>query len=257
MREMTQHASLAAYAVLARTGVMKQAWARRMFLAAYSVYKTWIEAGPVERLKEFVPPGSTVVDIGANVGFFVLKFARWTGERGCVIAVEPDPENFAAIAAKVEAAGLKRCVRLIQAAAAAQGGSVGFERNELHPGDHRIRLDAGGMMVPAVTIDDLVTEAGTPPVSLVKIDVQGAELLVLEGAKRTLDKMRPVLFVEVDDRALGSFGSSAQALVAHVEGAGYEMYELAYEGAPRKLSHDQLFFNLRSHSYIDALFLPK
>jgi tRNA G46 methylase TrmB len=120
MREMTQHAGLAAYAVLVRTGVMKQAWARRMFLAAYSVYKTWIEAGPVERLKEFVPPGSTVVDIGANVGFFVLKFARWTGERGCVIAVEPDPENFAALATKVEAAGLKRCVRLIQAAAAAQ-----------------------------------------------------------------------------------------------------------------------------------------
>ena len=87
------------------------------------------------------------------------------------------------------------------------------------------------MTVPAVTIDDLVTEAGTPSVSLVKIDVQGAELLVLEGAKRTLDKMRPVLFVEVDDRALGSFGASAQALVTRIEGAGYEMYELAYEGA--------------------------
>ena len=59
---------------------MKQAWARRPFLVTYSVYKAWIEAGPVDRLKEFVAPGSTVVDIGANVGFFTLKFADWTGE---------------------------------------------------------------------------------------------------------------------------------------------------------------------------------
>jgi hypothetical protein len=57
-------------------------------------------------------------------------------------------------------------------------------------------------MAPAVTIDDVVDEVGARSVSLIKIDVQGAEMLVLEGAKRTLRKMRPALFVEVDDRAL-------------------------------------------------------
>ena len=61
-------------------------------------------------------------------------------------------------------------------------------------------------MVPAVTIDDLVAEAGARSISLVKIDVQGAEMLVLEGAKRTLGEMRPALFVEVDDRNLADFG---------------------------------------------------
>jgi FkbM family methyltransferase len=257
MKQMLQQAGLAAYGALARTGVMKRAWARRAFLAAYSVYKTWIEAGPVDRLKEFIPPGSTVVDIGANVGFFTLKFARWAGERGRVIAVEPDSENFAALAAKVSAAGLDGRVRLFQAAAAAEGGVVGFERNELHPGDHRIRPGGEGIRVRAVTVDDLVTEIGVPLVSLIKIDVQGAELLVLEGARRTLGKMRPALFIEVDDRALGSFGSSAQALLAHVEGAGYAMYELANQGTPQKLSHERLFAKLQTLSYLDVLFLPK
>jgi len=82
-------------------------------------------------------------------------------------------------------------------------------------------LDAHGIIVPAVTLDDLVAEAGPRSVSLVKIDVQGAEMLVLEGAKRMLGKMRPPLFVEVDDRNLVDMGSSAHALVAHLEQAGY------------------------------------
>src|SRR5262249_19036698 len=160
-----------------------QVWARRAFLVTYSVYKAWIEAGPVDRLKEFVAPGSTVVDVGANVGFFTLKFADWTGESGCVIAVEPDHENFETLVTKIEAAGLERRVRLVRAAAATEGGTIGFERNDLHPGDHWIRLGSGAITVPAVTIDDLVADAGAPRVSLVKIDVQGAELLVLKGAK--------------------------------------------------------------------------
>jgi FkbM family methyltransferase len=255
MKNILQHAGLAAYGALARTGVMQQPWARRLFLAAYSAYKTWIESGPVDRLKDLVAPGSTVVDVGANVGFFTLKFASWVGEQGQVIAIEPDVENFETLAAKVGATGLERRVRLHQAAAAAEAGYVRFQRNELHPGDHRITLGGGGIVVPAVTVDDAVGAAGAESVSLVKVDVQGAEMLVLAGAKRTLATMGPALFVEVDDDALLSFGSSARALVAHVEGAGYEMHELTKDGPPRKLSHERLFASLKGGSYIDVLFL--
>jgi FkbM family methyltransferase len=256
MKKIIQHAGLAAYGSLARTGVIRQRWARRLFLAAYSAYKTWIESGPVHRLEEFVAPGSTVVDVGANVGFFTVKFARWVGEQGQVIAIEPDFENFETLAAALAAAGLKRRVRLHKAAAAAEAGSVRFQRNELHPGDHRIALGDAGIVVPAVTVDDLVVAAGAKSISLVKIDVQGAEMLVLAGAKRTLDTMRPALFVEVDDDALLSFGSSACALVAHVERAGYLMHELIDDGPPQKLSHERLFASLKRGSYTDVLFLP-
>jgi FkbM family methyltransferase len=256
MKEIVQQVGLALYGALARTGIMKQVWARRVFLTAYSAYKAWIEAGPVDRLRDLVPPGSTVVDVGANVGFFTLKFACWVGEQGLVIAIEPDLENFETLAAKIAAAGFESRVRLHNAAASAQAGSVRLQRNELHPGDHRITFGAQGITVPAVTIDDLVAEAGAQSVSLVKIDVQGAEMLLLEGAKRTLEQMRPALFVEVDDRNLVHFGSSAHALVAHLQRAGYEMHELANNGPPRKLSHNELFANLQTRSYIDVLFLP-
>jgi FkbM family methyltransferase len=253
---MLQYAALAAYRTLARTGIMRRPWTRRLFLAAYSAYKTWIEAGPVDRLKDFVPPGSTAIDVGANIGFFTIKLARWVGEQGLVIAIEPDLENFETLTAKIAAVGLERRVQLHQAAAAAEGGSVRLRRNELHPGDHRIAFGAEGIVVPTVTVDDLVAEAGARTVSLVKIDVQGAEMLVFEGAKRTLSKLRPALFVEIDDRNLADLGSSAHALIAHLEQAGYEMHELAKDGPPRKLSHDGLFANLQTRSYTDVLFLP-
>jgi hypothetical protein len=77
-----------------------------------------------------------------------------------------------------------------------------------------------------------VTEAGGPCVSLVKIDVQGGEMLLLEGAKRTLENTRPALFVEVDDRALRYFGSSARALVTRREAAGDKMHEPQRAGRP-------------------------
>jgi len=247
---------LAAYGALARTGVMQQPWARRVFLAVYSAYKTWIESGPVDRLKEFVAPGSAVVDVGANVGFFTLKFARWVGRQGRVIAIEPDELNFTTLAAKIAAAGLQDRVDLHKAAAAAETGSVRLRLNEVHPGDHRISFDDEGIAVSAVTVDGLVAAVGVTTVSLVKIDVQGAEMLVLAGAQRTLATMRPALFVEVDDRALGSFGSSARALIAHLEEIGYRMHELVDNGPPRSLSQQQLSASLGRRSYIDVLFLP-
>ena len=256
MKSIVQHTLLTAYAALARTGIMRQAWARRAFLAAYSGYKTWIEAGPVDRLREFVPAGSTVVDVGANVGFFTMKFALWVGEQGRVIAVEPDRENFEVLVAKVKKAGLQDRVRLHQAAAAAETGSVRLRRNELHPGDHRISFHPEGIPVPAVTVDDLVAAAAPRSVSLVKIDVQGAEMLVLKGARRMLDQLHPALFVEVDDRALRHFGSSAEALLEHMQRSGYKTHELVENGPPRELSHHRLFASLKTRSYIDVLFLP-
>jgi len=256
MKKILQHAGLMGYGALARTGILKHPWARRLFLAAYSAYKTWIESGPVDRLKNLVAPGSTVVDVGASVGFFTLKFASWVGEQGQVIAIEPDVINFETLAANISAAGLQPRVRLHRAAAAAEAGSVRLQRNELHPGDHRINFGGEGIVVPAVTVDDLVAAAGTKLVSLVKIDVQGAEMLVLAGAKHTLAAMRPALFVEVDERALGSFGSSARAVVAYLKRAGYDMYELTREGPPDKLSRERLFASLKGGSYIDVLFLP-
>lgn len=250
-----QNAGLAAYKGLVRSGIMAHPAARRLFLHAYRAYKALIEAGPIGRLEAFVQRGSIVVDVGANVGFFTTKFARWVGPSGQVLAIEPDHENFEALtraAASAETAGR---VRAIRAVAAEKPGTLFLERNEVHPGDHKIAVGASGTEVPAVSVDSVVADARAGHVSLIKIDVQGAEMMVLAGAVSTLSTHNPALFVEVDERALRHFGTSFGALVDFLEARGYRMHELTRDGAA-PMSREDLTTRLAHRGYLDVLFVP-
>src|SRR5262249_7918982 len=160
-------------------------------------YKDRFEAGPVQLLRRWVRPKTIVVDIGANVGFFSLQFASWVTEGGRVIALEPESVNYAGLQRAVARAGLTAVVETIQAAAADVTGQSFLQLNPGHPGDHK--LASTGVAVAVTTLDDLLRTRGWPEVSLIKIDVQGAEAQVLAGARETLDRFRPVLFLEVED----------------------------------------------------------
>ena len=123
-----------------------------------------------------------MIDVGANVGFFSLRFARWVGDRGKVIAIEPEQRNYASLVGAVERQGFSSRVEALRAVAAATRGEVLLEINPLHPADHKISRDGTGLPVRAVTLDELVQgQSGRRP-ALLKIDVQGAEMMVLQGA---------------------------------------------------------------------------
>lgn len=159
----------------------------------------------LEIASRFVRPGAVVWDIGANVGLFAFAAAAHAGEAGRVLAVEPDiwlanlmrrslqlPEN----------AGLQ--LEILHAAACDQPGTARFSlakrsRATSHLSAVRGSTQTGGSLaeelVPAVTLDALLDERGAP--DFVKIDVEGAELLVLKGASRMLSSVRPVIYCEV------------------------------------------------------------
>ncbi|HEY4344148.1 MAG TPA: FkbM family methyltransferase [Parvibaculum sp.] len=255
MRKIFQSAALKAYGALARTGLMKWPLVRRLFLVFYSMYKTWVESGPIERLQDYVPAGSLVIDIGANVGFFTRKFARWVGEAGRVIAVEPDSENFTRLVAVVARDGHTSRVGAYHGAAASSDGVLHLQRNELHPGDHRLARDEQGIEVRAYTIDTLATADDRARISLIKIDVQGAEMLVLNGAWETIEASRPALFVEIDDKALRDFGSSAEEILDTLTQRNYAPHQLMPKGEPRRLTWEEVV-NAVANDYTDVLFLP-
>ena len=75
-----------------------------------------------------------------------------------------------------------------------------------------------------MTIDDLLAARGWPEVSLIKIDVQGAEGRVLAGAAETLRRFHPALFLEIDDHQLRRYGSSADALLRSIAALGYTIH---------------------------------
>jgi FkbM family methyltransferase len=107
----------------------------------------------MSKLRDLIEPGTTVIDVGANIGFFSIKFARWVGHSGAVIAIEPENRNIASLRRRVGRAGLGSIVECVQAVAAAQAGVMRLQVNPNHPGDHRI--GATGIPVRAVTLDEL------------------------------------------------------------------------------------------------------
>lgn len=226
----------------------------RAFLALYTVYKRHLEAGPIERLREYVPAGSTVLDVGANVGFFTLRFAQWVGD-GEVIAIEPEDNNFRALVSALERSGLSRRTRVLQAVAAASHGTSFLEINPLHPADHKLSRDDTGVAVDAIRLDDLIESKGPLRPSLIKIDVQGAEMLVLQGAPEILRLSKPALFIELSEQALKQFGSSVTEIVVHLTLHGYQAYWLVRSGPHHRASLDDIHRKVALHGYVDVLFI--
>jgi FkbM family methyltransferase len=240
------------FAKLGLHGLPVGSW---LYLALYGIYKQHFEAGPIDRLKEFVPNGSLVIDVGANVGFFSLRFANWVGDDGKVISIEPEDRNYDNLISALKREGLLDRVRPLKAVAAAVRGKMVLEINPLHPADHKLSRDGTGLPVTAVTLDDLVQDKGPLRPALVKIDVQGAEMLVLKGANGILRKAGPALFVELHEEGLNRFGTSVSEIVKYLSDYDYEACWLMRRQAHRKASLAEIHENVSRNGYVDVLFL--
>jgi FkbM family methyltransferase len=184
-----------------------------------------------ELMSALAGQGSTVVDVGANIGFFSLLASQCVGPAGRVIAFEPVPSTCAQLRANLHLNGVGN-VKVYGVALANAGGTVtmheGPSRNK---GLSSMRVIDGATetrLVPAAAFDDL--DVGDASIGLIKIDVEGAEQLVLEGMMRTLAKHRPYLIVEVTERFLAAFGHSGRSLCALLEPLGYQAYEITDDG---------------------------
>lgn len=151
----------------------------------------WFEPFETLLVQRLVSPGDTVVDVGANIGYYTLQFARLVGEAGHVYAFEPDPRNFALLEENVWQNGYRN-VTLVRAAVAAEPGRVQLHLNAENRGDHRIYPSAPGRAaidVEAVALDDYFSDH-KGHFHLVKIDVQGAETGVFLGMRKMVAEQR-------------------------------------------------------------------
>jgi FkbM family methyltransferase len=251
---LVQDLLIRVYDGFAKGGSFNTAFGRASYQLAYEIYKLTIEASGVGHLRRFAAPGTTVIDVGANIGFFTLRFAEWVGIDGRVLAIEPHAETVAWLRRRLQKRKLEDRVQVVAAAAAEVAGLIKLSVNARHPGDHRI--GDHGIAVAAVTIDQLTERTSLPPVSMVKIDVQGAEMRVLTGARRTLARFRPTLVIEVDDAALRNQGSSARALIDALAAQGYQPNSLTRYGVGGCPDIREELIAGRSRDYRDVVFLP-
>ena len=225
------------------------------YVICYDLYKNFVEAAGNQGLARHISPGSWAIDVGANNGFFTKRFARWVKSGGRVIAIEPDPENLALLYRRFSAASLER-IDVHQAVAVEKAGTVRLQRNPLQPTDHRI--SETGDPVSAVTLDEIVEQAGSPMIGLIKIDTQGSEQRVLAGATQTIRRCRPNLFVEVDDAVLRENGSNAVQLIDQIQSLGYGFFKLTSKGEEIALRADEILTAAQQEqdAYTDLLCIP-
>jgi len=147
----------------------------------------WFEPYETRLVQRLISPGDTVVDIGANIGYYTLQFARLVGNAGHVYAFEPDPRNFELLQENVWQNGYRN-VTLVRAAVADRSGTARLFLNPDNRGDHRIydgAADRQAIDVDAVALDDYFADH-EGRFDLVKIDVQGAEAAVFGGMRGIL-----------------------------------------------------------------------
>jgi FkbM family methyltransferase len=147
-----------------------------------------------ERLVQLLRPGAVFYDVGANVGFFTLLGARLVGAEGSVYAFEPVPQLAATIRRNVGLNGFENVVVVPKAASSGQGRGRLVPTPD--PTGTQVAFDAAGE-IELVGIDELVQSGEIQPPTVMKIDVEGAELSVLRGARQTLQNYDPVVVCEL------------------------------------------------------------
>jgi len=155
---------------------------------ALNLWKYRVIEGHELRLAEsLIRPGMHILDIGANVGFHSLEFARWTGPSGKIDAFEPAPENYAVLKRNIETSGLRN-ITAYELAISNTVGQTLMYLSPAHRGDHRI-VESGdrraSIRVNTATVDCLYGDTNQR-VDFVKIDAQGAEYLVLAGMREVV-----------------------------------------------------------------------
>jgi FkbM family methyltransferase len=218
-----------------RTGCLAGCrWKRsHRYVSAYwlGTYEPLVQKCLVRQLH----PGDVFYDIGANAGFFSLLAARCVGQRGHVFAFEPLPENIEILCEQFR---LNECrnTTVVGLAVSDHSGPAALERGSDRNTAHLVQtaaVAAGGCPVRTVALDEFVQSHARP--DFVKIDVEGAEVLVLQGATRLLsDAGRPRLLVEFHSEEL------AQAGRGILEAHRYRLADLrarVWEGGCRCPSH--------------------
>jgi FkbM family methyltransferase len=173
--------------------------------------------GEMELFNDFLRPGMTVVDVGANIGVHTVYFALNVGPSGHVLAFEPQHVLYQMLCGNVALNGHYNVVAL-NAGLGAQSGTILVPRVDYASGGNFGGLSLGkwekGDEVPLRTLDSYGLEA----CHLIKIDVEGMELAVLEGAVTVLDEHRPFLYVENDRE------QNSKALIAWLLNRDYRLY---------------------------------
>jgi FkbM family methyltransferase len=184
-------------------------------------------------VRRLLRPGMGVVDLGANIGYFSMLSAALVGPAGRVFAVEPNPRNARMIEASRRANGFAN-VLVMQIAAGVQAGLLVLHRSHSNGTTSPLTDDLNAMF-GAETVPCLPVDAVLPPdqrIDFIKVDVEGAEYLALQGCERTIARWRPIIISEVSPGLMpGISGIDAPGYLTWLLRHGYTVSVIQPDGA--------------------------
>jgi FkbM family methyltransferase len=159
---------------------------QRMALGKYEPYESQLILSKVKS-------GDKVIDVGANIGYYTVLLAKKAGETGRVWAIEPEGKSLEILKKNIRENRLKN-VKAIRAAASDKEEEMELRISKKNKGDHK--LFGGGMRerVKTIVLDEILAKEGK--IRMIKIDTQGWEPKVIEGAKKIIERDRPIIFME-------------------------------------------------------------
>jgi FkbM family methyltransferase len=187
---------------------------------------TWEPAGTL-CLERRLGEGSVFIDVGANAGYFSLIASKLVGRQGRVFAFEPNPS----VASELKANLLRSCVQNVsveQAACSNSNSPVSlYISSNSNTGKTSLfsknAKSKTRVTVPCTRLDDFVADRNLDRIDIVKIDVEGAELMVLEGMKNCLLRFRPQVILELEPILMPAAGTELREFVAFFDDCDYDL----------------------------------
>ena len=207
------------------------------FSADRGMFDYWgDDVGDLRFLWKFLQPGMTFVDVGAFHGIYSVIAAKRLGDGSRVVAFEPSPRDRQRLRLHLRYNGIKSVI-VEPYAVAAEGGEAalnvvieGYQTmNSLRPPaiDHPVQQ----VMVETINLDEYLHRNQIERVDLMKVDAEGGELQIFNGAKTLLSRFRPLVICEVLDKVTRPWGYPAREIVERLRAYEYEWFEILPDGS--------------------------
>lgn len=192
--------------------------------------KKW-EEFESELFKKNIKEGDIILDVGAHIGYYTLIASKYVGKNGQVFAFEPDSKNFGLLEKNIKENKLKNVI-LVNKPVTRKGGKIKLYLNKKNTGDHRIYNSKDGresIVINSVSLDDFFKDF-KKRISLIKMDIQGAELEAISGGL-SLIKNNPniKIFIEFWPMGLKLNHSQPYKLLELLNNLRFKFYQIDEE----------------------------
>lgn len=176
--------------LLSKIGFWNFKTSYNLFYFFYIKYKLFFEKKEILYISSFIKPNSIIIDIGANIGIYTGFFLRYSDKKSKILAYEADIKNFEILKKKFKDFKKVLCINKI---VCQKSGYSYLKNNISNPTAHFMAQN--GKKMKTIKLDSILNKY-KKKISLIKIDVEGAEALVLMGAKKIIKRYKPAIYME-------------------------------------------------------------